>query len=78
MPCKLMNRVNDIIIVVQLLSHHTYCSVLGFPVLYLLEFPQTHVHRDGDVIQPSHPLLSPFPTAFNLSQHQGLSQTGQS
>ena len=27
----------------------------------------------GDVIQPSHPLLSPSPT-FNLSQHQGLFQ----
>ena len=24
-------------------------------------------------IQPSHPLLSPFPPTFNLSQHQGLS-----
>ena len=36
--------------------------------------PQTHVHRVGDAIQPSHPLLSPSPPAFNLSQHQGLSQ----
>ena len=41
-----MNRVNDIIIVVQPLSHvrlcdHIDCSVLGFPVLLcLLEFPQ--------------------------------------
>ena len=33
---------------------------------------QTHVHRVGDAIQPSHPLLSPSPSAFNLSQHQGL------
>ena len=32
----------------------------------------THVHQVGDVIQPSHPLSSPFPPAFNLSQHQGL------
>ena len=31
----------------------------------------THVHRVGDAIQPSHPLLSPFPPAFNLFQHQG-------
>ena len=31
----------------------------------------THVHRVGDAVQPSHPLLSPFPPAFNLSQHQG-------
>ena len=34
------------------------------------EFPQTHVHRVGDAIQPSHPLLSPSPPAFNPSQHQ--------
>ena len=35
---------------------------------------QTHVHWVGDAIQPSHPLLSPSPLAFNLSQHQGLFQ----
>ena len=41
-----------------------------------LEFAQTHVHvhRVGDAIQPSHPLSSPSPPAFNLSQHQGLFQ----
>ena len=33
---------------------------------------QTHVHQVGDAIQPSHPLSSPYPPAFNLSQHQGL------
>ena len=38
----------------------------------LPEFAQTHVHRVGDAIQPSHPLLSPSPPAFSLSQHQGL------
>ena len=38
-----------------------------------LEPSQAHFHRVGDAIQPSHPLLSPFP-AFNLSQHQGLFQ----
>ena len=48
------------------------CSTLGFPVLhYLLDFAQTHVHWIDDVIQPSHPLLSPSPPALNLSQHQG-------
>ena len=36
------------------------------------EFAQIHVHWVGDAIQPSHPLLSPSPFAFNLSQHQGL------
>jgi len=38
----------------------------------LLEFTQTHVHRVGDAIQPSHPLSYPSPPAFYLSQHQGL------
>ena len=48
-------------------------STPGLPVHHqLLEFNQTHVHRVGDAIQPSHPLLSPSPPAFNLSQHQGL------
>ena len=35
------------------------------------ESTQTTVHWGGDAIQPSHPLPSPFPTALNLSQHQG-------
>jgi len=49
------------------------CSMPGFPVHHqLLELTQTHVHRVGDAIQPSHPLLSPSPPAFNLSQHQSL------
>ena len=49
------------------------CSVTGLSVHHqLLEFIQTHVHRVGDAIQPSHPLLSPSPPALNLSQHQGL------
>ena len=40
----------------------------------LLESTQTHVHRVGDAIQPSHPLSSPSPPALNLPQHQGLFQ----
>ena len=49
------------------------CSMAGFPVHHQLPEPtQTHVHWVGDAIQPSHPLLSPSPPAFNLSQHQGL------
>ena len=48
-------------------------STPGLPVHHQLpEFIQTHVHRVGDAIQPSHPLSSPSPPAFNLSQHQGL------
>ena len=47
------------------------CSTKGFPVHHLLpEFAQNHVHRVGDAIQPSNPLLSPSPPAFNLSKHQ--------
>ena len=38
------------------------------------EFTQIHVYWVGDAIQPSHPLSSPSPPAFNLSQHQGLFQ----
>ena len=38
------------------------------------ELTQTHVHRTGDANQPSHPLSSPCPHAFNLSQDQGLFQ----
>ena len=51
------------------------CSTPGFPVHHqLLEFTQTHVHWVGDAIQSSHPLSSPSPPTFNLSQHQGLFQ----
>ena len=50
-------------------------STPGLPVHHQLpEFTQTHVHWVGDAIQPSHPLSTPFPPAFNLSQHQGLFQ----
>ena len=50
-------------------------STPGLPVHHLLpELAQTHVHRVSDAIQPSHPLSSPSPPAFNLSQHQGLFQ----
>ena len=43
-------------------------STEGLPVHHQLsEFTQTHVHRVGDAIQPSHPLLSPSPLAPNLS-----------
>ena len=45
----------------------------GFPVCHQLpELTQTHALWVGDAIQPSHPLLSPFPPTFNPSQHQGL------
>ena len=44
------------------------CSTPGFLGHHQLpELPQTHVYPVGDAIQPSHPLLSPSPPAFNLS-----------
>ena len=50
-------------------------STPGLPVHHQLpEFTQTHIHRVGDPIQPSHPLSSPSPPAPNPSQHQGLFQ----
>ena len=50
-------------------------STPGLPVYHQLpEFTQTHVCWVSDAIQPSHPLLPPFPFAFSLSQHQGLPQ----
>ena len=58
----------------------TFCdpmdySTPGFPVHHqLVELAQTHIHWVGSAIQPSHPLLSPSPSASNLSQHQGLFQ----
>ena len=51
------------------------CSTPGLPVHHqLTEFTQTHAHRVGDAIHPSHPLSSPSPPAPNPSQHHGLFQ----
>ena len=59
----------------MILCNPMHCSMPGLPVHHqLLELTQTHVHRVSDAIQPSHPLSSPFPPAFNLSQHEGLFQ----
>ena len=50
-------------------------STPGLPVHHrFLEFTQTHVHRVGNAIKPSHPLSSASPPAPNPSQHQGLYQ----
>ena len=59
-------------------SYPTFCNPMecntpGFTVHHQLpELAQTQVLWIGDAIQPSHPLSSPFPSAFNLSQHQSL------
>ena len=50
------------------------CSTPGFHVLQqFLELAQTRVHWVNDAIQSSHPLSSPSPPAFNLSQHRVFS-----
>ena len=55
------------------LCNPTDCSTPGFPVhTQFWELAQTHVLWVSDAIQLSHPLSSPSPPAFNLSQHQGL------
>ena len=52
--------------------HPIDCSTPGFTVHHQLpELAQSHVHRVGDAIQPSHPPSSPSP-AFSLSQHQSF------
>ena len=48
-------------------ARHASLSLTNSP-----ELAQTHVHQVGDTIQPSHPLTSPSPLVFNISQHQGL------
>ena len=49
------------------------CSMPGLPVHHQLpELTQTHVHCIGDANRPSHPLSSPSPPTFNLSQLLGL------
>ena len=46
----------------------TACSTPGFPVHHqILELARIHVHQVSDAIQPSHPLSSSSPPAFNLS-----------
>ena len=51
------------------------CSMPLFPIHHKLPEPtQTYVHQISDPIKLSHGLLSPSPTAFNLSQHQALFQ----
>ena len=76
------NERTDVATVVQLLSRVRLCgptdrSMPGFPVHRPLpELAQTHVQRVSKAIQPSHPRSSPFPLAFNPSQHQGLFRFG--
>ena len=77
-PCKSGHDVPQFISA-QLLSHVQLfcnpmdCSTPGLSFHHqFLELAQTHVHRVGDTMQPSHPLSSPSPSAFSLSQDDGL------
>ena len=76
--CRLQNSSVQFSSVIQLcptLCDLMNCSMPGLPVHHQHpEYTQTHVHRVGDAIQPSHPLSSPSPPAPNPSQHQGLFQ----
>ena len=70
------------VVTVQFSSVNWLCWTLcnpvdcGMPVIHVyhqhMEFTQTHVYQLSDAIQPSHPLLTPSHSAFNLSQHQDL------
>ena len=80
----LSETLTELLIVIQFSSVSQSCPTFFDPTDYsrpafsghyqLPEPTQTHVHHVGDAIQPSHPLPSPSPPAFNLSQHKGLFQ----
>ena len=54
------------------LCNFTDHSTSGLPIHHQhLEFTRTHVHWITDAIQPYHPLSSPSPPAFYLSQREG-------
>ena len=67
-PLKSFSSVSSVAQSCPVLCDPMDCSTPGFPVHHqLLELAQTHVDRVSDAIQPSHPLSSPSPPAFNLS-----------
>ena len=69
-----LNQFSSVAQLCSTLCNPMDCSTPGLPVHHQLpEFTQTHVHLVGDAIQPSHPLSSPSPPAFNLSQHSVFS-----
>ena len=75
LQCRIYKRMATYFRSVQSLSLYNPrdCNMPGLPGHHQLpESTQTHVHQVDDAIQSSHPLLSPFPPAFNLSQHHGL------
>ena len=74
MPSPFMTQLSSVAQSCLTLCGPMDCRTPGFPVHHQLpELTQTHVHRVGHAIQPSHPLSFPSPPAFNLSQHQVFS-----
>ena len=70
---KIQMAFNSVAQLCPILCDPMDCSTPGLPIQHQLpEFTQTHVHWVGEAIQPSHPLSSPSPPAFNLSQHHGI------
>ena len=66
-PLWIMNQFSSVAQSCLTLCDPMNYSTPGLPVHHQLpEFTQTHVHRVGDAIQPSHPLLSPSPLAFSF------------
>ena len=73
LPAELSVQFSSVTQLCLTLCNPMNCSTPGLPVHHqLLEFTQIHVHKIGDAIKPSHPLLSPSLPAFNLSQLRGL------
>ena len=73
--CRVISQFSSVAQLCLTLYNPMDCSTSGFPVHHQLpELAQTHVHQVSDAIQPSHPLSSLSPPAFNLSQHEGLFQ----
>ena len=73
-PQGVINSVSSVTQSCPTLCNPMDCTTAGLSVHHQLpESTQTHVCRISDAIQPSRPLLSPSPPAFNLSQHQGFS-----
>ena len=70
---KVLDQFSSVTQLCLILCNPVDCSTPGFPVHHQFpELAQTYLHRVSDTIQPSHPLSSPSPPAFSLSQHQGL------
>ena len=69
-----MNQNQHLCSCCRVMSNSLWCYVSSTPCFsvfhYISDFVQTHVHWVSDATQPSHPLSSPFPPAFNLSQHR--------